>query len=94
MYVLDTNILVLAVRKAEIWLRVQTALSLNSSNMLISIVSQGELYSSADQFGWGNSKQEQISHILSQTHIIPIQSEALVQAYVILIHLAKLNTVL
>jgi tRNA(fMet)-specific endonuclease VapC len=81
MYVLDTNILVLAVRKAEIWQRVQTTLSLNSSNMLISIVSQGELYSLADQFGWGNSKQEQISHILSQVHIIPIQSEALVQAY-------------
>ena len=81
MYVLDTNILVLAVRKAEIWQRVQTALSLNSSNMLISIVSQGELYSLADQFGWGSSKQEQISHILSQVHIIPIQSETLVQAY-------------
>ncbi len=81
MYVLDTNILVLAVRKAEIWQRVQTALSLNSSNMLISIVSQGELYSLADQFGWGSSKQEQISHILSQTHIIPIQSKTLVQAY-------------
>lgn len=69
MYVLDTNILVLAVRKAEIWQRVQTTLSLNSSNMLISIVSQGELYSLADQFGWGNSKQEQISHnFITGTH--------------------------
>jgi predicted nucleic acid-binding protein len=56
MYVLDTNILVLAVRKAEIWQKVRATLSLNSSNMLISIVSQGELYSLADQFGWGNSK--------------------------------------
>lgn len=73
--------LVLAVRKAEIWHKAQTTLLLNSSNMLISIVSQGEIYSLADQFGWGYSKQEQIHQILSQVHSIPIQSDALVQAY-------------
>jgi tRNA(fMet)-specific endonuclease VapC len=81
MYVLDTNILALAVRKAEIWQNVQTTLLLNSSNMLITIVSQGELYSLADQFGWGASKQGLIQQLLSQVHSIPIQSEALVQAY-------------
>jgi tRNA(fMet)-specific endonuclease VapC len=81
MYVLDTNILVLAVRNSPIWKQLQEELLLRLGNTLISIVSEAELYSLADQFSWGSSKWQNTHSILQKVVIVPIDTPTLVQAY-------------
>jgi len=81
MYLLDTNILVLAIRNSLTWQQIQQDLLLYLGNTLISIVSEAELYSLADQFAWGNQKQQSIRSLLQKLTIVPIDTSALVQAY-------------
>ncbi|MCU0394038.1 MAG: PIN domain-containing protein [Thermoflexibacter sp.] len=81
MYLLDTNILVLAIRNSTIWQQIQEDLFLRFGNTLISIVSEGELYSLADQFGWGTPKWQNIQSLLQKVTIVPIDTPTLVQAY-------------
>jgi tRNA(fMet)-specific endonuclease VapC len=81
MYILDTNILVLAVRNSPTWQKLQEDLFLRFGNMLISIVSEAELYSLADQFAWGSPKWQNIQSLLQKVTIVPIDTPAIVQAY-------------
>ncbi|TAD96381.1 MAG: PIN domain-containing protein [Bacteroidetes bacterium] len=78
--VLDTNILVLAVRNSSIWNDLVNDYQLSDENILISVVSVGELYSLADQFGWGQAKLNRIQEVISKTKIVAI-SEEMIDAY-------------
>lgn len=80
-YVLDTNILVFAVRNSPIWTDIQQTYQLTPANTLLSIVSKAEILSLAKQFAWGKEKISQLSEIIDKINIVQI-NEAILQAYV------------
>jgi tRNA(fMet)-specific endonuclease VapC len=80
-YVLDTNILVLAVRTSPIWAEIQRAYALTPANILISIVSKAEILSLAAQFGWGKEKITRLSAIIDKLNVVQI-NEPILQSYV------------
>lgn len=81
-YILDTNILVLAVRESPIWEKVKIEYALNTQNIAISIVSKAEILSLANQFGWGKSKLASLAILLEKLIIVPVDSDALIEAYI------------
>jgi hypothetical protein len=48
----------------------------------ILVVSEGEIFSLATQFKWGNDKLEKLQTFLDTLNIIPINNPQLVKAYV------------
>ena len=81
-YVLDTNILVAAVRDSPIWQKLKAIETLTPANSYISIVSQAEILSLAAQFKWGTEKIAKLQHFLDTLNVIPIHSPQIVEAYV------------
>jgi predicted nucleic acid-binding protein len=61
-FILDTNILVLAIRDSPIWKTIKTKYALDMDNAYISVVSKAEILSLAAQLDWG---EEKMSNLLS-----------------------------
>jgi predicted nucleic acid-binding protein len=79
---LDTNILVLAVRDSPIWNRIETKFEIEFCDAYISIVSQAEILSLANQFEWGERKKDKLQEILNELNIINIDALQIVNSYI------------
>lgn len=79
---LDTNILVLAVRESPIWNKIEAKFEIKFCDAYISIVSQAEILSLANQFDWGERKVEKLHEILAELNIINIDAMQIVNAYI------------
>ena len=81
-FLLDTNILVLAVRDSPIWQKLKVDYSIDFNNTYISIVSKAELLSLAKQFKWGKAKMQEVANLLEELIVLPIDGQKIVDAYV------------
>ncbi|MFY7788561.1 MAG: PIN domain-containing protein [Thermoflexibacteraceae bacterium] len=79
-FILDTNILVAAVRNSPIWQHIKHNFPITPENSYLSVVSEGEILSLAAQFKWGNDKLDKLQTVLATLNIIPFTSQ-LVKAY-------------
>ena len=85
LYVLDTSILVHAVRRDRVWERIQTRyqLYLLAPRPVICVVTVGEMRSLALQREWGPAKLDQLSFLLNQFRQIDL-SPAVVEQYALI----------
>lgn len=81
-FLLDTNILVLAVRKSPIWENIKTNYKFDFDDAYLSFVSKAEILSLASQFEWGENKINNLNEALSRIKTIPIDTEELLKAYI------------
>lgn len=81
-YVLDTNILIFAIRNAATWEKIKQEHTLTLSNSYISIVTKAEILSLAEQFAWGKNRIEKLEEIVKNLNIVPIDNNEIVKAYV------------
>jgi tRNA(fMet)-specific endonuclease VapC len=81
---LDTNILLALVRDRELGKRVSAQLGLQSAvhRPLISIVTVGEIWALADQFGFGEAKRVFLKKVLETLVVLDISHETVLEAYV------------
>ncbi len=84
-YLLDTNILVHYARKSPLYQQIEVKENLTDTDCLpmISVITQGEIFSLATQRGWGSIKIQAIQNLLAKLIIIDINSSdsGLLQAY-------------
>lgn len=82
-YVLDTGILVGYVRGARYAQYVENkfAVSQPPNISVISVVSKGEIYSAAIQFGWGEQKRQALDQILRKIPTVDINDEQIIHRY-------------
>lgn len=92
LYLLDTNILVHSIRQDPIGQYIKATYSPLTINPrpLISIVTEGELRSLANQWDWGKQKKEQLNFLLSYFGRVPIDSSVL-EAYAVIDAYSKRN---
>jgi len=85
-YLLDTNILVTYVRDTAVTRRLEDQLNLlnGANNLLISVVSLGEIQSIARQNAWGESKRNKLEDILGGFLVADINVESIIEQYAIL----------
>jgi predicted nucleic acid-binding protein len=86
LYLLDTNILVHAVRRDGVWSRLQTVyqLLLIDPRPLISVVTTGEVRSLAYQWGWATTKREQMEFLLGYFKVVTIFDPAIIETYAVI----------
>ena len=77
-YLIDTNILVIYVRDTDLTRRLEEDLRLltGDNNLVISVVSIGEIKSIAKQNKWGEKRVRRLIEILSQFLIADINVES------------------
>lgn len=82
-YVLDTNVFVGYVRDTSYSRHIdQQYAPLERNNIaLVSVVTKGELFSLAHQFGWGTRKKEQLQRKLNSVRVVSLQSGDLIDRY-------------
>ena len=82
-YLLDTNILVHLIRGDALGKAIETnfALAGSLSRCLISVVTVGEMYSLARQWGWGQKKLDQLQALLDQLVWIDINHPDILETY-------------
>jgi tRNA(fMet)-specific endonuclease VapC len=82
-YLLDTGILLGYVRGAGYaeYVDRKFGISQPSNIPLVSIVSKGEIYSLAIQFGWGAQKRQQLDDLLRRIPSVDINTDRIVQRY-------------
>ncbi len=84
-FVLDTNVVLAALKDHQLWSRLQSEHKLGADDalLMISSVTMGELLSLAEQQGWGQPKKEKLEKILCRYVIIDIShaDEPLMSAY-------------
>ena len=82
-YVLDTNILIHAVKESTTFNDLDDKFNFFASvnNTFISSVTIGELYSFALQHNWGGKRWQKIQLLLKLLKPIPVESESLIIAY-------------
>ncbi|MBZ5555624.1 MAG: PIN domain-containing protein [Acidobacteriia bacterium] len=82
-YILDTGILLGYVRGAGYaeYIEKKYAVSHPPNIPLISIVSKGEIYSLAIQFGWGDQKKSALEKLLNRIPFADINSDQIIQRY-------------
>ena len=82
-YLLDTNIIVTYVRDTEVTRRLEDQLNLlnGEHNLIISVVSLGEIRSIAKQHNWGNKKIATLENIISDFLIADINVETIIERY-------------
>ena len=86
LYLLDTNILVHAVRRDSVWDRLQARYQLLSIDPtpLVSVVTTGEVRSLAYQWGWATTKREQMEFVLGYFKVASILDPAVVETYAVI----------
>jgi len=82
-YLIDTNILVIYVRDADLTRRLEEDLRLltGDNNLVISVVSIGEIKSIAKQNNWGEKRVRRLIEILSQFLTADINIEEIIESY-------------
>lgn len=82
-YLIDTNILVIYVRDTDLTRRLEENLRLltGRNNLVISVVSIGEIKSIAKQNRWGEKRVRRLIEILSQFLIADINVEDIIESY-------------
>jgi tRNA(fMet)-specific endonuclease VapC len=82
-YLLDTNIILIYIRNNEITQRLENQLNLFSGehNLIISVVSIGELKSIAKQNQWGKTKWRKMQAIINDFLIADINTEEIIDKY-------------
>ncbi|MBC8155044.1 MAG: PIN domain-containing protein [Bacteroidetes bacterium] len=82
-YLLDTNVLVNAIRESSLYTGIVTNYGLeNPGNLtIISEVTIGELYSLALQRNWGNAKRERMMRIIKRFTAQRISFESIYNTY-------------
>ena len=82
-YLLDTGILLGYVRGAGFaeYTERKFAVSQPPNVPLISIVSKGEIYSLAMQFGWGNQKKQELDTLLRRIPSVDINTDRIIHRY-------------
>ena len=80
---LDTNVVLHAVRDSSLWRRIDAVFHLRhaSHTALISAVTVGECLAMAKRNGWGVRKQEFLEKLLRQLVILDINREPILRAY-------------
>ena len=82
-YLLDTNILVIYVRATELTRRIEQDLKLltGENDLVISVVTVGEIKSIARRNKWGKKKIESLEELLQRFLVADINVEAIVEKY-------------
>ena len=82
-YLLDTNILVTYVRDTELTRRLEDRLHLlnGENNLIVSVVSLGEIRSIAEQNNWGENKINKLERIIENFLIADIKIETIIERY-------------
>lgn len=82
-YLLDTGILVHAIRGSQAFDAINNQLGLTTGGFLpiISIISQGEILSLAQQFSWGAKKVGALTQLLHDVVILPIDRDTTAEKY-------------
>ena len=82
-YLLDTNILINAVRNTPLFESIETDLNLFSPNNSthISTVSVGEIYSLALRNKWGQKRKNAVEAFLELVQTLPVATRQLMRAY-------------
>lgn len=83
-FLLDTNIVLHAVRDTTLWQRVDATFQLRSrpTRPLISAVTVGEALALAARNSWGEKKQARLEEFLRGLVILDINAEPILRAYV------------
>ena len=81
---LDTNILLSLVRDKDLGKQISSQFGLKDAihRPLISIVTVGEIWVLADQFGFGEAKREVLKKVLGTLVVLDINHESVLDAYV------------
>ena len=84
-YLLDTNILVHAIRRDGVWSRIQEQFQLLvvEPTPLISVVTAGELRSLAYQWEWATAKLDQMEFLLGTFDMVNID-DAIIETYAVI----------
>ncbi len=82
-YFLDTNIVLVYIRKSDLYKQLDKQLNLiaGDNNLIVSIVTIGELKSIAKRNNWGEKKLDKLTEILKQFLIADINVESVVERY-------------
>ena len=82
-FILDTNLVLIYLRDNELSRRIEQDLKLLSGehNLIISVVSVGELKSIAKQNKWGSRKVENMVNTLSDFLIADLNTEEILERY-------------
>lgn len=86
LYLLDTNVLIHAVRGSPTWQRIKVACDplMAEPRPLVSVVSDGELRSFAEQQEWGTLKREQALFLLGYFAWAGIDAPDVLDAYALI----------
>ncbi len=86
LYVLDTSILVHAVRRGRVWDRIRARYNLLAvePRPVMSVVSVGEMRSLAYQRGWGREKRDQLDFLLGYFRRMSIDTPAVIEQYALI----------
>ena len=82
-YLLDTNIVLIYIRKSDLYKKLENQLNLieGDNNLIVSVVTVGELKSIAKRNNWGEKKLDKLTEILKQFLIADINVESVVERY-------------
>ena len=82
-FVLDTGILVGYIRGARYAEYVERRFRVNERPNIpvISIVTKGEIYSLATQFGWGDKKRSELENLLRKLPFVDISNDQIIKKY-------------
>ncbi|MBP8239864.1 MAG: PIN domain-containing protein [Saprospiraceae bacterium] len=82
-FLLDTNIVLIYIRDTELTRRLESRLNLlrTENNLVLSVVTLGELLSISKQNSWGQSKTQQMERILSRFVIADIHVQTIIERY-------------
>jgi tRNA(fMet)-specific endonuclease VapC len=83
LFVLDTGILVGYIRGAGYAEYVEKQFRVNEPPNIpvISIVTKGEIYSLATQFGWGEKKRTELESLLRKLSFVDISNDQIIREY-------------
>ena len=83
LFLLDTGIVLHAVRGSDLWRRVDGRFQLRhrTTRPLLSAVSVGEALALAARNGWGEEKRNKLESLLRELVILDINVEAILRAY-------------
>lgn len=79
--VLDTNVIVMMLRNQAFKEDLYEKYSFTEHDLIISVVTEGELWSLALQWEWGNKRIHFLAQLLQTFIVYPIRVQAIIQRY-------------
>jgi len=80
-YILDTNVIIALVRNNDFQTKFYQRFASPHNTHIISVVTEGELYSLAIQWNWGKRKQVLLQETIANYLIYPIKARSIIDAY-------------